>query len=182
MPTTFGNAVRGYEDYARVMYGFESITGWSRLQALFSRQASEVLSRSRARVDLWLNLCFVTILMIVELGTLVYGTAARSFLYLIPICFVFAWLAYTRARSSALRYGEQVKALVDIYLPQLCEKLGFTLSADAQKNRKFWQAYSRAMVYRDVRAITDMGLSGLGRSRSLRTNGEADASVDDNGD
>jgi len=54
LPTSFGNAVRAYEDYPRAIYGFESINGWSRLQALISPEFRDVLSQDRARVDLWL--------------------------------------------------------------------------------------------------------------------------------
>src|SRR5262249_12273609 len=55
LPTSFGNVVRAYEDYSRVVYGFESINGWARLQGVMSKEFREVLSNDRSRVDLWLN-------------------------------------------------------------------------------------------------------------------------------
>lgn len=55
LPTSFGNAVRAYEDYPRVIYGVESIQGWTRLQALMSSQFIAGLNQNRAHINLWLN-------------------------------------------------------------------------------------------------------------------------------
>src|SRR5262249_24803760 len=60
LPTSFGNTVRAYEDYPRVVYGVESITGWTRLQDVMSKDFREILGNDRARVDLWLNLCVLS--------------------------------------------------------------------------------------------------------------------------
>lgn len=160
LPTTFGNVVRAYEDYSRAVYNFESINGWSRIQALMSKQVAEVLSRTRSRVDMWLNFSFVTGLLMIEIVTLAWKFQNLP-LWLLPCGMLFILFTYTRARSSTARYGEQVKAVFDIYLPQLCQKLGFTLSQDIEKNRVFWGAYSRLMVYRDVKALGEMYATGL---------------------
>lgn len=182
LPTSFGNVVRAYEDYSRVMYGFESITGWSRLQVLFSKQAAEVLSRARARVDMWLNFCFLAVLFTLELGAVAWKkeiSALVGFMLVGVLCGVFA---YYRARSSAIRYGEQVKAAFDIYLPQLGEQLGFRLSLDVKKNRAFWEAYSLVMVFRDTLAIEEMFSCGLEMIHNPKSSNHTDASGDDGDD
>ena len=63
LPTSFGNVVRASEDYSRIVYGFESINGWCRLQALMSKEFRDELSKDKARVDLWLNLWLLTIVL-----------------------------------------------------------------------------------------------------------------------
>src|ERR1043166_3041244 len=161
LPTTFGNVVRAYEDYPRAVYNFESINGWSRIQALMSKQVAELLSRTRARVDMWLNFGFVTSLLMAEIAVLGWKFRKVPFWWLFGAGLLFIVFAYTRARSSAARYGEQVKAAFDIYLPQLAQKLGFVLSQEVEKNRAFWQAYSRLMVYRDPDALEEMSAAGL---------------------
>ena len=161
LPTSFGNAVRAYEDYPRAIYGFESINGWSRLQALISPEFRDVLSQDRARVDLWLNLSFLACVFGLELAIFASYFGRYSSLWIeLPLLFLI-WFAYVRARSSVQEYGDQVKAAFDVYLPALAITLGYTLSSDVDKNRKFWSAFSEVMIYRDEAALRDMANSGL---------------------
>jgi hypothetical protein len=166
LPTSFGNAVRAYESYPRAIYGFESINGWTRLQALMTKDFRELLGNNRARVDFWLNVYVLTLLFAFEVAV-----AARIKqglpLWLVPLIFLLALVAYVRARSSAQQFGEQVKAAFDVYLPGLAGKLGYTLSSDPEKNEKFWKAFSQVMVHRDPRALKDMLEVGLERVRSV---------------
>jgi hypothetical protein len=162
LPSSFGNTVRAYEDYSRVIYGFESINGWARLQGLMSKDFREVLGNDRARVDLWLNLCVLPVLFALEVAV-VARIKEPSLAWLIVPLLIFAWLAYARARSSVQQFGEQVKAAFDIYLPALAAKLGYMLSSDTAKNRQFWKAFSQVMVYRDAGASDEMMKAGLER-------------------
>jgi len=66
MFTSFGNAVRAFEDYPRVLYGFESINGWSRLNAVIPKSYQDILGNKRAMTDFWVNVWFVSLLTIVE--------------------------------------------------------------------------------------------------------------------
>lgn len=171
LPTSFGNAVRAYEDYPRVIYGFESIDGWSRLQALISPEFRDVLSHDRARVDLWLNLCFLTGVFALGLALLAANFQRFFLLWFELPLFLLFWFSYARARNSAQQYGHQVKAAFDVYLPALATKLGYVLSPDVDKNRKFWSAFSEVMIYRDQGALTDMVEAGLKR---VPVSGEGD--------
>lgn len=166
LPTTFGNTARAYEDYPRVMYGFESIGGWARIQTLISKQAADLLSRARGRVDLWLNLFFLTWGFMAENCWLGWECQKVALLIFVPGGVLFAIVAYSRARSSAERYGDQVKATYDLYLAELCSKLGFRLSSDPELNRKFWHAFSRAIVHRQPERILEMANVGLERSNA----------------
>lgn len=161
LPTAFGNTARAYEDYPRVMYGFESIGGWARIQTVMSEQAIELLSRARARVDLWLNLFFLTWVLVLENYFLAIRSDKLELLILTAGSVAFAIIAYYRARSSAERYGDQVKAAYDVYLPELCSKLGYRLSAKPETNRTFWRAFSRAFVHRQPERISEMARAGL---------------------
>jgi hypothetical protein len=108
-----------------------------------------------------------------------FSSQLYTLVWLVPIAIIFILFAYTRARSSAARYGEQVKATFDIYLPQLAQKLGFALSQDAEKNRTFWQAYSRLMVYRDQKAVKEMFAVGLNQASKGTTEPGEESSNDD---
>lgn len=160
LPTSFGNIVRAYEDYPRVVYGFESIGGWNRLQGLMSKDFREILGNDRARVDLWLNLCVVAFLLMWEVA-IVARIKEPSIIGIVPLLLLFIRLAYVRSRSSAQQFGEQIKSAFDIYLPELAGKLGYVLSCDTEKNRSFWQAFGEVMVYHDPKALEDMTKAGL---------------------
>jgi len=178
LPTSFGNAVRAYEDYSRVIYGFESINGWARLQGLMSKDFREILGNDRARVDLWLNLFVLALFFALELAVVAAIKECSLAVLLVPLL-AFAWLAYARSRSSAQQFGEQVKAAFDIYLPELATRLGFMLSSETAKNRKFWQAFSQVMVYRDAGALQEMMNAGLKRiSAATKETGSAETTTD----
>ena len=164
LPTSFGNAVRAYEDYPRVIYGFESINGWSRLQALMSTEFREILNQDRARVDLWLNLSFFALVFTIEIVVLGLQRGQPGSMWLALPMLIFMRFAYMRAQSSVQQYGDQVKAAFDIYLPALATKLGYVLSSDVDQNKKFWRAFSRVMVYRKEEALKSMAKAGLKRA------------------
>ena len=57
--TSFGNTFKAFEDYPRVMYGFESIQGWSRLNTIvLPKEFRETLSSTRSLTDFWANIWF----------------------------------------------------------------------------------------------------------------------------
>ena len=162
LPTSFGNVAAAYEDYPRVIYGFESIQGWARLQALMSKEFREILGSDRARVDLWLNLIVLSFLFAFELAFFARfkGPFVLSF---VPVFLLGCWGAYVRARSSVRQYGEQVKAAFDLYLPALANQLGYVLSSDMDKNRRFWKAFRGVMLFRDSKHLREMAQAGLER-------------------
>jgi hypothetical protein len=172
LPTSFGNTVCAYEDYSRVIYGFESTNGWCRIQGFFSKAFREVLGQDRSRVDLWLNLWWLSVAMAIEAAVTSYwcsrlpATAepqisCSSMLWLSLLLFAMAILAYRQARSSAEQFGEQVKAAFDLYLPVLAKSLGYSLSSDQQRNRSFWKAFSQMTVYHQPESLDAMALVGL---------------------
>lgn len=176
LPTSFGNVVRAYEDYSRVVYRFESINGWSRLRALMSKEFGDVLSGNRARVDLWLNSFVLMAILAAIVAVDVWRHDAWDRIWLALVLLLWSLVAYTRARNSAGQYGEQVKAAFDVYLPELARKLGYELSADPKKNRTFWVVFSQTMVYPDPSSLERLEAVGLKR---IAAAGEAKA---DDGD
>ena len=153
MCTAFGNSVRAFEDYPRVMYGFESINGWSRLNAALSKDFREILSNMRAGTDLWVNMWFAGLFLTAEFFALA-RVRPRGANYWIPAVTILVALAASRqARISAERWGEWVKAAFDVYLPKLCSQLGYERPLDPKKEREFWRTFSQAIVYRDAGSL-----------------------------
>ncbi|HLN29715.1 MAG TPA: hypothetical protein VK395_18360 [Gemmataceae bacterium] len=150
LPSSFGNTVRAFEDYPREVYGFESIQGWFRLLAVVSKDYRELVNSARATTDFWVNLWFASLLLLAEYAAIALWQWESKVPWLVVVCPLVAMFAYWRARSSAERWGEWVKASFDVFLPELCKKLGLALPPTWDKQRELWHSFSQAMIYRDA--------------------------------
>ncbi len=59
LPTAFGNTIRAFEVYSRVMYGLDAIPGWDRLLAVIPKDYRELVDTAKAQTDFWVNLWFL---------------------------------------------------------------------------------------------------------------------------
>lgn len=176
--TSFGNTFKAFEDYPRVMYGFESIQGWSRLNTILPKEFRETLSSTRSLTDFWANIWFLSLVFIaqyivVEILFLGHTSDVRILLKAFPdawflysaivVAFVSSW----QARIAAAQWGEWVKAAFDVFLPKLCTKLGYKRPLDIKAEREFWTKVSQAIVYRDPVSLEE--LTDLREAASDRT-------------
>lgn len=149
LATSFGNTMRAYEDYPRVIFGLESIQGWSRLQAVISKEYRELLDAGRSTMNLWVNFCFIGTVTLIGYLVLACVTLRLPVLWLIPASIAVAILSYRLARSAAERWGELVKGAFDTFLSALCKSLGYTLPKTFEEEQNFWHQFSQSMVFRD---------------------------------
>ena len=161
LPTSFGNTMRAYEDYPRVIYGFESIQGWSRVQPLMPDKSLELLTRIRAPLDMWVNIFYLSAIVMLGGCFLPFINLQSKPFWFAGMAVVFAIISYRRARSSAERYGEFIKAMFDLYVPELCKKLGYSLSPEPKTNRNFFKAFSQMIVYRNADSLNTMASFGV---------------------
>lgn len=73
LPTSFGNAIRAFEVYPRLMYGVDAIPTWSRLLTVIPVDYRKVIDDAKAIVDLWINLLFITTFIFIEYWTIIYN-------------------------------------------------------------------------------------------------------------
>jgi len=66
LPTRFGNVVRAFEVYSRVMYGLEGTEVWPRLLAVMPKDYRELADNAEAKTGLWVNVWFLSLLLIVD--------------------------------------------------------------------------------------------------------------------
>lgn len=159
LPTRFGNIMRSFEVYSRLVYGFEDIQGWSRLLAVIPKDYREMVDSAKAKVDFWLNLWFFSALLVIEyvivvvLDIIGYANHPEKLFGLIlflvypVVAFVLAFLASWGARGAAISWGDYVKASHDIFLPELGKKLGFP-PATREQQKTLWTLLSKVIVYR----------------------------------
>lgn len=148
LPTRFGNILRAFESYPRLMYGLDDIPGWLRLLAVVPKDYRGLVNDAKSLTDFWMNLHLQSFVLVI-----VYGAAAavtRSIeIPWFPILFLaVAWLALRRARVAALEWGEMVKAAYDVFLPRLRTSMQFPAPATPAEEEKLWKQFSTAVIYR----------------------------------
>jgi hypothetical protein len=158
LPTRFGNAIRAFETYPLTVYGIDSIPSWIRLQPLISKQFMAAIEDSRAKVDFWVNVWVLALVVSgVAIGRVLWTLSHGSPILHMPYEFmaigvagiltVFA--AYNAAISQIVNWGHFVKAAFDLYLPDLAKKLGHDLPETAAGRRAFWNAVNSQALYWD---------------------------------
>lgn len=147
LPTAFGNALRAFEIYPRLLYGAESTVVWPRLLAIASDSQRALIDQAKAKVDLWVNLGAVVPLLLVEyvvLAVLAVRVEAPLFLLAAVVAIpIISWAA----SQSALSWGSVVKATFDVYLPELREKLGLPRPHSRAEERAVWGGFSQAVLF-----------------------------------
>ena len=168
LPTRFGNIIRSFETYSRLVYGFEDIQGWSRLIAVVPDDYRALINAAKAVVDFWINLWFASTLLIIEYVTIIvylvrYSDRQDSLLSLFwspvlvyPIlALALAFLASWRAKDSAISWGDHIRATSDLFLPELSRKLGFP-SGSRDQHKALWILFSRMIIYRLPQHIDEL--------------------------
>ncbi|OGO17695.1 MAG: hypothetical protein A2Z14_05695 [Chloroflexi bacterium RBG_16_48_8] len=148
IPTTFGNIIRAFEVYPRVMYGIEAVQGWNRLLAVMPDNYLKLIDNAKAQMDFWINLKLLSIIYLFEYLIFVIHKSQLKALETTIIALIVLLLSNSRACSAALGWGEYVKSAFDVYLPELRTKLGYSELTNKEDERRFWGEFSWAMIYR----------------------------------
>jgi hypothetical protein len=148
LPTAFGNTIRAFEVYPKVMYGIDAIPGWLRLQTVIPKDYRALIDEAKALTDFWVNLWIGSYLIIFIWIVLVVLQREFKMVWLPPVIVVLAYLISKRARSAAVGWGELVKAAFDVFLPRLRSKLEHPDQTDSSQAHSQWESFSQAMIYR----------------------------------
>jgi hypothetical protein len=148
LPTPFGNVLRSFEIYPRVMYGLEAIDGWGRLLAVIPKDYIELIDAAKSQVDFWINMAVVFILLQIEYVGLVYILGSQLNLWIVLLFIVLGTIPPLRATSAAREWGDFVKSGFDMFAPKMRENLGFNSPKDRNEEAKQWKNFSQAIIYR----------------------------------
>lgn len=179
LPTSFGNLIRAFEVYSRVMYGLETIQGWSRLLSVVPSSYLKLVDDAKAQTDFWVNLRLLSYLFIIEyVGVAIY-TSRFDFIWFPIAAYVVSLVAAWRAKGAVMEWGETVKSAFDIYLPALLSKLQFPFPATKEGEQKLWGEFSQAIIYRlpelvPVRVEKREPTQGANEQPAAGTNSETD--------
>lgn len=157
LPTPFGNVLRSFEIYPRVMYGLEAIDGWGRLLAVVPKDYTELIDSAKSQVDFWINMAVVLVLLQIEYIGLAYifnQGVLNS--WLVILLLVLGTIPPIRATSAAREWGDLIKAAFDMFSPKMREALGFDVPADRDEEKVQWTRFSQAIIYRLPERIPDL--------------------------
>jgi hypothetical protein len=159
LPTSFGNIIRSFEVYSRLMYGLDSIPGWERLLGVIPESYRKFIDSAKSQVDFWVNICFLGIIYIIEcLSLFCFHGINRGFWFfslLIPIfpTILLIFFSFYRAGKAAVEWGNFIKSAFDLYIPDLYKKLNFYPTNSLDKRRKEWNSFSQAIIYSDQNSL-----------------------------
>lgn len=177
LPTRFGNVIRSFEQYPKAMYGADGVAVWPLLLNVLPDDAKTQVSRSRAYVDMLVNLCLIS--FILGAFSLLWGGAHAVYgfsLCAMPencaleslkneamnlLCgalFISASrLWYELAIKFAIKWGVAVKAAFDVNLIALAEKLPFPFPSIQDERNEFWTQITQQVLYSQKFTPHDMG-------------------------
>ena len=148
LPTPFGNVLRSFEVYPRVMYGLDSIDAWGRLLAVIPKDYLELINAAKSQVDFWINLELAVVLLLVEYEAFALLTGSSLNLWIVFLLLVLGTIAPLRATSAAGEWGGFIRAAFDVYRFKLLESLGINAPKNREEERRLWKQYSQAIIYR----------------------------------
>lgn len=170
LPTPFGNALRSFESFPRVMYGLDSIPAWGRLLAVVPKEYYELIDGAKAYVDLWVNLGTVFIFLQIEYVGLVFATGQTLNWWIVSLFIGLGTIAPLSATNSAFEWGELIKSAFDVFAPKLREALRLEEPKNRQEEFEQWQSLSRALIYRYRDALPKLKLAGDGKYKEQNLN------------
>lgn len=149
LPTPFGNVLRSFEIYPRVMYGLEAIDGWGRLLAVVPKEYTELIDSAKSQVDFWVNMGLVMILLQIEYVSLTYifGNGVLNW-WVILLFIVLGTIPPMRATSAAREWGDLIKSAFDMFIPKMRETLGIAEPKNRDEEKLQWTHFSQAIIYR----------------------------------
>jgi hypothetical protein len=160
LPTPFGNVLRSFEVYPRVMYGLESIDGWGRLLAVIPKDYIELIDAAKSQVDFWINMAVVFILLQIEYVGLVYILGSNLNLWIVLLFIILGTIPPLRATSAAREWGDFVKSAFDMFAPKMRESLGFNSPKNRGEEEGQWKSFSQAIIYRRPDLIPELKKQG----------------------
>lgn len=166
LPTPFGNTIRAFEVYPRVMYGVEATTVWDRLLGVIPKEHKVLVDGAKTSTDFWLNLGLLCVVTTVEAIAGAIVLRRPEPMWILPAPLILALIASWRGTQAASDWGDAVKSCFDLFLPDLAAKLLLTLPTDRAQERSMWSRFSQAVTYCSPESLPGRA-SGQAKARDV---------------
>jgi hypothetical protein len=150
LPTSFGNTIRAFELHSSHRWGLDAIAAQPRISLLLSEDEHEAEADARSEAAFFVNLSFFSVLLaailLVDLAAFRAGTWDQILAPSIPL--LAAWAFYHASIGAAERWGNTVRAAIDLHRLELYTKIGVTTPATFEEERTIiGPAISRCFLY-----------------------------------
>jgi hypothetical protein len=152
LPTRFGNAIRAFERHARLRWGLNSISAWPRIEMLQSEQQREVEVNARGEVAFFINGCLLAVVAgaLLAIDEAVTGVTPLSFVWVYVFPFAVGYAFYRWAIGAAVRWGNTVRASIDMHRLELYRLVGLREPETFTEERdELAPALNRSLLYGD---------------------------------
>jgi len=150
-PTRLGNALRAFETYGSSRFELDSQTMWSELCAVIPKYLQDELDQSRASVDFFVALVYLSIAFGVV--SFVLGVIERRngwILVWAVAALLSSYLWYRLAVVASSYWAATVQALVNIGRSKLATEMGLCLPDSIDAEREMWGLVTRFVFYGSV--------------------------------
>jgi hypothetical protein len=151
-PTRLGNALRAIETYGSTRFCLDTQVLWSELCSLVPKSLQTELDRSRACIDFFIALVYLSFAFGVLSIAVAFDGRMRPILVIIGLIALFSTIAwYQMAIISTSYYASTVQALVNIGRFKLANELGLYVPYEIEHERRMWWLL-KAFVFRNETA------------------------------
>jgi hypothetical protein len=164
LPTRLGNAVRAWEDYARTRWSLETVVVWPRVEMLLTEQEGKVHADAQTDFAFFVNSSVVSALVGVALALdeLVNHRVEPWLAWVYVAPFGLSYLFYRWSLRNAVRWGETIRASIDLHREELYKAFGVAMPSTAAETSQVGIAINRFLLYGDP-------LPGQARPKGQRT-------------
>lgn len=150
LPTSLGNTIRAWEDYAPTRYGMDTIALWPRLVPILrDRKFLDFVSQEKSIFDFLLNTCLVTFIIgaeFVYLGAFTGHPGVMILGFVLMSLLVFG--LYQGMVIAARQWGTTVRVAFDLYRYDLFRRMALVPVSSFADERLRWRQVSDFLLYR----------------------------------
>jgi hypothetical protein len=166
MPTRFGNAVRAFEYHGETRWGLDGVANWPRIAPLLSEPERESHGDAQTAVAFFVNSCIAAAGVGCALmgDWIAFRESSPSQLWWL-CAFLVGYLFYRGAVEAATRWGNEVRASIDLHRLEMYEKVGLRVPSTVEDEKRVAGALNLAASYYGYPIPDEVRAGSKGASR-----------------
>jgi hypothetical protein len=147
VPSALGNALRAFENYGLNRYNLNSQLLWVSLYSSVTDDLRSEYEHSRAAVDFFVALLYVSGVFAFVAILSAFGTAHYPLLLAAVVALVLMPILYRLAVQSTSYWARTTRAIVDLGRQELATHLGLRIPVTTEGERKMWGVVNAFVFY-----------------------------------
>jgi hypothetical protein len=149
LPTSLGNRIRASEVYGQSRWGLSSLAAWPRINMLLTDSELQVFSDEESELYFFVNGSFGAFLVALILGA--DGAASHPhplwLAWIYPLPLLLSYLLYRGSLGAAERWGDVIRASVDLHRLELYDRLGLRSPQSFAEEREMASAVNNCFFW-----------------------------------